>query len=299
MKIDKVGFANLALAVAVALGVVPCAALAQQPAKNEKHKESQQRRASQSQSQPSASQQSAPKKPGERLEPDDPSTPARTDVPPEVQAARHEGVSEEDASVTPYYNNFLSTYRLGPEDIISITVFGSPYLERYSKSNIVIPPNAVITHPLIPEGIFVGGKTTQQVRDEIVKKFDEYVENPKVDVTLEKAQSAVFWVIGDVGQPGIRAMSRRLSVTEALALAGGVLDTGNKSKVVINRRLPNGYMQQSFINVAAIERGKQPDNFFLNPGDQVIVTGNRMKTVDRVIRTVSALSFFRIFMGGF
>lgn len=306
MKIDKAGFVNLALAAALAVGVVPCAALAQQeqqPAKknekHEKHASSPTTRAAESQSPPSPVQQSAPQKPTERLEPDDPAAPARNDVPPEMQAGRHEGVSEDEASVTPYYNNFLSTYRLGPEDVISITVFGSPYLERYSKSNIVIPPNAVITHPLIPEGIFVGGKTTQQVRDEIVKKFDEYVENPKVDVTLEKAQSAVFWVIGDVGQPGIRAMSRRLSVTEALALSGGVLDTGNKSKVVVNRRLPNGYMQQYFINVAAIERGKQPDNFFLNPGDQVIVTGNRMKTVDKIVRTVSALSFFRIFMGGF
>jgi protein involved in polysaccharide export with SLBB domain len=298
MKIDKARLVNLALAAALALGAVPCAALAQQPAKKEKHKESPPPSASQPASQPPTTQQSAPRKPGERLEPDDPSAPARADVPPEVQAARHEGVSEDEASVTPYYNNFLSTYRLGPEDIISITIFGSPYLERYSKSNIVIPPNAVITHPLIPEGIFVGGKTTQQVRDEIIKKFVEYVDNPKVDVSLEKAQSAVFWVIGDVGQPGIRAMSRRLSVTEALALAGGVLDTGNKSKVIINRRLPNGYMQQSVINVAAIERGKQPDNFFLNPGDQVIVTGNRMKTVEKIIHTVSALSFFRIFMGG-
>jgi polysaccharide export outer membrane protein len=198
----------------------------------------------------------------------------------------------------PYYNNFLSTYRLGPEDVISITVFGSPYLERYSKPNIVIPPNAVITHPLIPGGIFVGGKTTEQVREEIVKKFDEYVENPKVDVSLDKAQSAVFWVLGDVGQPGIRPMSRRLSVTEALALSGGVLDSGNKSKIVVNRRLPNGYMQQYYINVAAIERGKQPDNFFLNPGDQVLVPGNRMKKVKEIISMISGLSFFRVFTQG-
>ncbi|MFN2599472.1 MAG: polysaccharide biosynthesis/export family protein [Pyrinomonadaceae bacterium] len=137
------------------------------------------------------------------------------------------------------------------------------------------------------------------MQDEIRKKLDEFIVDPKVTVSLDKAQSAVFWVIGDVAQPGIRPMSRRLSVTEALALSGGVLDTGNKSKVIVNRRLPNGYMQQHYINVSAIEKGKQPDNFFLSPGDQVIVTGNRLKTVRTVMSMLPVVSFFRIFTGGF
>jgi hypothetical protein len=58
-------------------------------------------------------------------------------------------------------------------------------------------------------------------------------------------------------------------------------------------------MQQSVINVSAIERGKQPDNFFLNPGDQVLVPGNRMKSVERWVKMISAVSFLRVFTGGF
>ena len=236
--------------------------------------------------------------PGERLEPDDKSGPPRSDVPAETLAGRRENLSEEEASVTPYFNNFMSTYRLGPEDVISITVFG-PYQDRYSKAGIVIPPHAQITHPLIPEGIFVGGKTTTQVQDELTKRLDEYIENPKVTVTIDKAQSAVFWVVGDVAQPGIRPMGRRFSVREALMLAGGVLDTRNKKKVVVARRGPDGMLMQYPIDVAAIEKGKQPDNFFLSPGDQVIVPGNRLKTVNKVLALLPVVSFFRIFTGGF
>ncbi|MDT7604106.1 MAG: polysaccharide biosynthesis/export protein [Acidobacteriota bacterium] len=295
MRIRTAKFATLALATFIALTTTaPLAALAQQPQPAKKDGKDKQTRQRTTQPAPST----APQKPGERMEPDETSATVRTDVSPEMQAGRHEGLSEEEASVTPYYNNFMATYRLGPEDIISITVFG-PYQDRYSKAGIVVPPNAVITHPLIPEGIFVGGKTTVQVQDEIRKKLDEYIADPKVTVTLDKAQSAVFWVVGDVGQPGIRPMTRRLSVTEALALAGGVLDTGNKSKVIINQRLPNGYMKQTYINVAAIEKGKQPDNFFLSPGDQVIVTGNRLKTIRTVMSMLPVVSFFRIFTGGF
>lgn len=238
----------------------------------------------------------ARQKAGERLEPDDQSAPPRADMSAEMQANRRESLSEEEAAIVPYYNNFMATYRLGPEDVISITVFN---LDRYSKAGITIPPNAVISHPLIPEGVFVGGKTTEQVADEITKRLDEYVIDPKVTVSLDKAQSAVFWVVGDVAQPGIRAMSRRLSVTEALALSGGVLDTGNKKKVMVMRRQANGFLQPTVIDVAAIEKGRMPDNYYLNPGDQVIVPGNRMKNVQKILSLLPVVSFFRIFTGGF
>jgi protein involved in polysaccharide export with SLBB domain len=82
-------------------------------------------------------------------------------------------------------------------------------------------------------------------------------------------------------------------------LAGGVLDTGNKTKVVVNRRGPDGFIRPTVINVAAIEKGKQPDNFFLSPGDQIIVPGNRLKTVNRILALLPVANFFRVFTGGF
>src|SRR4051812_7573865 len=156
----------------------------------------------------------------ERLEPDDRSAPPRTDVPADTLANRQESMNDEAAQLVPYYNNYLASYRLGPEDVISVNVFG---LDRYSKTGITVPPDGVVTLPLIPEGVFVVGKTTKQVADEITKKLDEYVIDPKVYVSLEKALSATFSVLGDVAQPGVRPMSRRLSVAEAVAVAGGVL----------------------------------------------------------------------------
>lgn len=232
----------------------------------------------------------------ERLEPDDTSAPPRTDVPAATLANRQESMNEDEQSIVPYYNNYLSTYRLGPEDIISVSVFN---LDRYSKAGITVPPNGTVTLPLIPDGVFVVGKTTEQVGKEIAQRLDEYVIDPKVTVSLEKAQSAVFSVLGDVAQPGVRTMTHRVSVYEALSLAGGVLSTGDKKKVTVLHRKPDGYPQAIFINVAAIEKGKAPDNYYLNPGDQVIVPGNRFKTVQKLMGLFPIISFARIFTGGF
>ena len=230
----------------------------------------------------------------DRLEPDDvPALPE--DVPAEVQAGRRGQLSEEEAAVLPYYNNFLTTYRLGPEDVISVSIFGQ---ERYSRMGITIPPHGRISYPLIPEGIVVAGKTTEQVQEEIRKRLDEYIIDPQVTVSLDKAVSAIYSVVGDVAQPGVRTMTRRYSITEALAMAGGVLDTGDKSKIVILRQQADGLVKPIFVNVKDIERGKAREMAFLVPGDQVLVPGNRLKIWKRVMDLLPVISFARVFTGG-
>ncbi|MDT5271982.1 MAG: polysaccharide biosynthesis/export protein [Acidobacteriota bacterium] len=232
---------------------------------------------------------------GERLEPDD-KREVRPDVPQEALANRRERVGEEEAAEIPSYNNFLSNYLLGPEDVISVTVFDLP---KYSKAGIVIPPDGVIDYYLVRDGLHVVGKTRQQVADEIARHLDEYIIDPKVTVTLEKAMSMRYGVVGDVAQPGVRVMNRRLSVLEALNDAGGVLGTGDKKKVVVLHWDADRMVKQIRVDVAAIEKGKAPDNYFLSPGDQIFVPGNKWKRVESVIKLAPILSFARIFSGGF
>ncbi|MBV8857689.1 MAG: polysaccharide export protein [Acidobacteria bacterium] len=232
---------------------------------------------------------------GERLEPDD-QREVRTDVPEEVLANRREQMDEDSQGEVPYYNNFLNTYRLGPEDVISVNVFDLP---KYSKSGIIVPPDGRIDYYLVRGGIQVAGKTTQQVADEIARHLDEYIIDPKVNVSLDKAMSARYGVLGDVAQPGIRIMSRRLSVYEALSEAGGVLRTGDKRKVMVLQWSADRTLKSIPIDVSAIEKGKAPDNYFLRPGDQIFVPGNRWKTVDAIMKALPVISFARIFTGGF
>jgi len=218
-----------------------------------------------------------------------------TDVTSDGQTNRTDQASEE-AAIVPYYNNFFTTYRLGPEDVISVTVFGQ---DRYSKSGITIGPSGRISLALVPDGIFVNGKTVDQVAELIKKRYDEYIIDPQVSVSLDRAGSYRYSVIGDVAQPGIKLMTRRLSVTEALSEAGGVLQTGNRNKVFVLRRQANGTLTPIPVNVSAIYRGLAPDSVYLVPGDQVVVPGNTLKKLQTIMGFTQVLSFARLFTGGF
>jgi len=213
------------------------------------------------------------------------------DVPAEVEANRQDQQSDED-QFKPYYNNFFATYRLGPEDVISVEVFNQ---DRYSRKNIIIPPNGRVSLALIPGGVFVNGKTTGEVEEIIKKKYDEFIINPEVTVSLDKAMSYRYSVMGDVLQPGVRLMSRRMTVTEAIAEAGGVLSTGDRSKVYVLRRQASGFVAPIQVNVSAIYKGKVPDSTYLMPGDQIVVPGNKMKKVKEWLGLASVASFARVF----
>lgn len=228
---------------------------------------------------------------GDRLEPDDTTT-RPTDVPDAMVANRQEQMSEEEAAINPYYNNFFSTYRLGPEDVISVEVFNQ---DRYTRKGITVPPNGRISLQLIPGGVFVNGKTPEEIARFIEKQYDEYIIDPQVTVTLEKAASYRYSILGDVLTPGVRLMNRRMTVTEAIAEAGGVLNTGDKSKVRVLRRKADGQMSEIVVNVNAIYKGKELDNTYLAPGDQVLVPGNKLKKFQQIMGFANVLSFARIF----
>ena len=205
---------------------------------------------------------------------------------------RQETDSEEEAAILPYYNNYLKEYHLGPEDVISVEVFGQP---NYSKAGITIPPTAKIGYPLIPGGIFVGGKTTEQIGEEIKKKLNEYIIDPDVTVTLEKVGSAQFSVLGKVGTPGVRLMNRRYNVYDAVIEAGGIAKDGDSKRVVLIRRSPQGGFSQTVINFSELLSGKT-EIPYLVPGDQIIVPEKKW-SLSKIFDIVGKASAFRILFG--
>jgi len=215
-------------------------------------------------------------------------------VSPDGKTNRMDESSEEDA-IVPYYNNFFTNYRLGPDDVISINVFNQ---DRYSKQGVKIPPSGRVYLALIPEGIFVNGKTPDQVAELIKKRYDEFIIDPQVSVSLDQAGSYRYSVVGDVAVPGIKLMSRRLSVAEAVAEAGGVLQTGNRSKIVVLRKQQDGTLKPIAVNLSAIYKGQAPDSTYLVPGDQVIVPGNKLKKLQTIMGFTQVLTFANLFKYG-
>lgn len=196
-------------------------------------------------------------------------------------------------AILPYYDNYLREYRLGPSDVISVEVFGQ--CPDYCKTGITIPPNARISYPLIREGIFVAGRTVEQIAGEITQKLDEFIIDPKVTVTLDKANATRYSVMGNVAVPGVRVMDRKVSVYEAILEAGGVTKNGDKKKVAVVSYTDDGRLSKRIVSLADMEAGKT-EMVFLNPGDQVFVTGKGF-SIEKVFDYLGKASMVRYMLG--
>lgn len=224
--------------------------------------------------------------------------PVTTATPPPVAGSDDSTKKTEEeleSVILPYYNNYLKEYRLGPNDVITVEVFGQ--CPDYCKTAITVPPTARISYPLIREGVLVGGKTVEQVADEITKKLDEYIIEPKVTVTLDKAMSVRYSVLGKVAAPGVRIMDRKVSIYEAIVESGGVLKDGDKKRVTLYRFDTQGKLKPQIVNLQDIERGRS-EMIYLSPGDQVFVPDRGFRlNVNTVFDILSKASIVRLLFG--
>jgi polysaccharide export outer membrane protein len=215
--------------------------------------------------------------------------PGRIITDEERSSLRREDLSEVEAAVLPYINNFFATVRLGPEDVLTVDVFDQPI---YSRSNIVVPPNGKINYPLIGQ-ILIAGRTTEEIENEITQKLMEYIIDPKVTVQINQVHSLKYMIIGEVASPGIFEMTRRMSLTEGLAKAGYLSRYGDNDKVNILRMQPGGTPMPIKVPLKDIEKGKVPDVYIV-PGDTIVVGSNWWKTFDRMIGLTSLIAWMRV-----
>ncbi len=234
-------------------------------------------------------------KSGKTAAPADPS--AQKPIPLPAPTVDGEQVAEGDSSeadtILPYYNNYLKEYRLGPSDMISVEVFGQ--CPDYCKTGITVPPNARISYPLIREGVMVAGKTVEQVAAEITKKLDEYIIDPKVSVTLDRAMATRYAVMGNVATPGVRVMDRKVSVYEAILESGGVTKNGDRNKVYVVSYGKDQRLTRKVVSLSQMESGKA-DMVFLNPGDQVFVSGKGF-SIEKIFDVLGKASAARLLFG--
>lgn len=159
-----------------------------------------------------------------------------------------------------------STYRIGPGDVLEISVWKDESLSR----QVVVPPDGVISFPLIGD-IDVTDLTVPKLRKTVTEKLSEYVPDATVTVILFQINSMKAYVIGKVNRPGEFPITMDTSVMQILSMAGGLNPFASPDKIIILRQLNNRTVTIRF-NYKEMETGESlQQNIFLKRGDVVVV----------------------------
>lgn len=154
---------------------------------------------------------------------------------------------------------------IGSRDTVEIRVFREDDLATRGQ----LSPNGTINMPLIGAVRLRGMNTDSAARLIEARLRDGYLVNPQVSVSIESRVRRVVTVLGEVQNPGVFELSadRRLSLVEAIGMAGGMTRIANARKVTLKRR---GSAEPVRVNVRDITSGKARD-LTLREGDIITV----------------------------
>ncbi len=158
-------------------------------------------------------------------------------------------------------------YRLGAQDLIEVTVFGVPDLNRAVRVN----SNGQISLPLIG-GIQAGGKTIPELEEEIGARLAKtYLQNPQVTVFVKEYTSQRITLQGSFKNSGIFPLTGKTTLLQSVAIAGGFAELADPTRVVIFRKVEGKKMAAVF-DMNAISAGAAEDPQVY--GDDIVVVSD-------------------------
>jgi polysaccharide export outer membrane protein len=187
-------------------------------------------------------------------------------------------------------------YRIGPGDILRVTVYGHDDLTQ----TVVVQPNGSFVFPLIGP-VAAAPATPAEVEGKVTKLLAKgLIRDPKVTVVVQEYRSKVVFVVGEVTRPGSYPLAGRTNVVEILARAGPLSPNAGSDVIVVRPRarvdrpvLPDAAQQAEVLRVdmRAVRAGRLDQNLLLQPNDTVFVPEATRFFVSGEVRNPGAFPF--------
>ena len=154
--------------------------------------------------------------------------PASAQSPARLDLQLSTGISADGAATpgAPAAQN----HRIEAGDSVSVTVYREPDLSLQGQR---VRSDGTIAMPLLGD-LQVGGLTSKQLQQLITERLaDGYLKKPNVTVIVE--QHRLYYIKGEVENPGGYAFVDGLTVEQAIAVAGGYTERASRSKFTVVR----------------------------------------------------------------
>lgn len=186
-----------------------------------------------------------------------------------------EGARERVPAAAPTSNRpSVRDYRIGPEDLIEIQVFGVDQLTRTVRVN----SQGLISLPLVGN-LQIGGLTSQQAEALVVAKLAEnFLQNPQVSLFIREYTSQRVTIEGAVNKPGVYPLRGPTTLLQSLAVAGGQASLSDMSEVMLFRADNDGKRETLVYDVDRIRSGELDDPPVRNE-DLIVVKRSKARTV--------------------
>jgi polysaccharide export outer membrane protein len=195
-----------------------------------------------------------------------------------------------------------AVYHVEPPDELKIV---APQVKEIDGQEITVRSDGRISLNLVGE-LDVNHLTTAEVSEQIAQKLSAYYAGNSIDVAVmvKKYKSKVFYVMGQVIEPGVKPYTGRDTIVKVLADAK-LNDEAWPQKVVIVR--PNedlNVKQRVTVDLKEMySNGKADQNFLIEAGDLIYVPPSPVAEAGMTFKKLlfpilPAANMAQLFMGG-
>ncbi len=170
-----------------------------------------------------------------------------------------------------------ANYVVGPEDVLTVTVYNEPQLSGHFR----VEKDGEFSYPFLGR-VRAGGRTLAELADVIKSRLaDGYLRHPQVTVDVDQFRSQNVFVMGEVRTPGKYVLSGPVTLLDALARAGSTTDAAGAEVLILH---PKGPVKGSptlpdqrdaevvTVNLRDIQDGQLSRNVTIRDGDTIFVT---------------------------
>jgi polysaccharide export outer membrane protein len=174
-------------------------------------------------------------------------------------------------------------YRITPGDVLELTF---PFVPELNQT-VTVQPDGYVTLKEIAD-IRAQGRTLVQLRADVRAAYEPFVVDPVFTIALKEFDAPSIVANGAVAKPGRYDLRGPLTLTQALALAGGTLWGADTAHVALYRRYGRDEIEVKQINVQRmLAKRDLSEDPLLQPGDMIVVPNGilgKLKPMLEVVR---------------
>ena len=178
-------------------------------------------------------------------------------------------------------------YRINPSDTLELTFPLSPEFNQ----TVTVQPDGYITLRGVGD-LQAEGQTLPELTESIKTAYSKILQDPEINVDPKEFEKPFFTVGGQVGKPGKFDWYGDITLTQAIAIAGGFTDASKHSQVLLFRRVSDQWTEARIINVKKMMSARDlQEDPQLKPGDMLFVPKNALSKIKPFLPTTSVGAF--------
>ncbi len=183
----------------------------------------------------------------------------------------------------PALHSRNARYTLRKGDTFDVDFALSPEFNQ----SLAVEPDGFVTLKSVGS-LMVEGKTVPELTEAIKLAYRDILQDPVLSISLKEFEKPYFIASGQVTKPGKYELRSSMTVTQAVAIAGGFNDSAKNTQVVLFRPTENGMFEAKLLDVKKLLASRDlSEDLRIEPGDTIYVPQTTISKIRKYLPNTS------------